>query len=209
MESDMRAACLLLLLHCVNVEAHERPDVYAELDEWLSARSARYRGMADAVRKRQPYRIAPTTEFPLGNVKDGDGELVIELNPGIPKERLATILIWEMANAFQRERFAEVTRRAVVGEIVNEREYGIRMELVEYDSHQLHRDVLEELSRAGVTISGDFLSFLDPKARSLSDYRIPTAPDYIEAQAKSGHTKHYEQWYHRVMETATEQTNHR
>ena len=73
-----------------------------------------------------------------------DGGLVIELNPNIPRNRRATILVWEMANAYQRETFDEIGRRARSGEIASAREYGIRMELVEYGSHRLHRDVLED-----------------------------------------------------------------
>jgi hypothetical protein len=195
----MNATYLLILPFVVAVgQGNESSDAYSELDALLSTRSAQYKAMADVVRKRQPYRIVPNDDFPLGNVKDEDGELVIELNPRIPKDRRATILIWEMANAYQRETFAEISRRARSGEITTHREFGIRMELVEHGSHQLHRDVLEELSRAGVQISDDFLYFLNPKLNSLKDYRIPSVHDYIEAQAKSGHTKHYEQWYYRI-----------
>jgi hypothetical protein len=192
----------LVLCWAAAVHADEWADSYEELDAQLRARSNRYRSLAEAVRKRQPYRIVPTTDFPLGNVKDGDGELLLELNRQIPKERRATILIWEMANASQRETFAEVTRRAVSGEIANPREYGIRMELVEYASHQLHRDILEELARTGVTITTEFLFFLDPRAQSLADYHIPSVHAYIDAQAKNGHTRHYEEWYRRVTEEA-------
>ncbi|WP_298868738.1 hypothetical protein [uncultured Gimesia sp.] len=196
------ATLFLLSLTVAGSPVEEWPEGYTELDGLLSSHSAQYKKMADYVRKRHSYRIASTNEFPLGNVKDQTGKrgLVIELNPKMPKERRATILIWEMANAYQREAFAEVTRRARSGKIDNHREYGIRMELVEHGSHQLHRDVLVELSRAGIPIAEDFLYFLNPKLKSLETYRIPTAHDYIEAQSKSGHTKHYEKWFYLIRE---------
>ncbi len=198
----MNASCILSLsLFIAVAQGNERPDTYTELDRWLITHSVKYKRMADVVRERQPYRIVSATEFPLGNVRDEAGGLVIELNPRVPNNRRATILIWEMANAYQRDLFAEITRRARSGEIASNREYGIRMELVEHGSHRLHRDVLEELSLAGVKISEDFLYFVNPKLKSLEEYRIPSAHAYIDAQAKSGHTKHYEEWYYRVTGT--------
>jgi hypothetical protein len=201
----MNARVLLLIaLFVAAAHGDESPDTYTQLDTLLSANSVMYKTMADVVRSRQPYRIVPSNDFPLGNVKDEGGEIVIELNPRIPKDRQATILIWEMANAYQRKTFAEITRRARSGEIASHHEYGIRMELVEHGSHQLHRDVLEDLSRAGFLISEDFLYFIDPKLKSLPEYKIPSAHAYIEAQAKCGHTKHYEEWYYRIMGTSPE-----
>jgi hypothetical protein len=188
----------MLSLLAVVARGGEWPDDYAELDSLLCAQSAKYRAMAEAVRKRQPYRVVPADEFPLGNVREDGGTLVIELNPAVPRHRRATVLVWEMANASQRATFAEVTRRAVAGEIASAREYGLRMELVEHGSHQLHRDVLEELACSGIEVGEDFLYFLDPRLKSLDEYRIPSAHTYVEAQARSGHTRHYEEWYYRV-----------
>jgi hypothetical protein len=196
---SIKPACLFLLPVLVALApAGDWPESYAELDTLLSTRSAKYKALADDVRKRQPYRILPTDEFPLANVKDGDGELVIEINPRVPPGRRPTLLIWEMANAYQRPNFQEISRRAIAGEIASAREYGLRMEIVEHGSHRLHREVLEELSEAGIPITGDFLFFLNPQLKSLDEYQIPSAHDYLEAQAKSGHTRHYERWYYRI-----------
>ena len=194
----MTATYLLICPLLVAMHAGEWPDSYTELDALLSAKSAKYKFMADYVQARHTYRIVSGTDFPLGNVKHEDGGLVIELNPNVPKNRRATILIWEMANAYQREKFDEIHRRAVAGEIDSHREYGLRMELVEHGSHQLHLDVLQDLSRAGYEITEDFLYFLNPDLRTLQEYRVPPVHDYIEAQAKSGHTRHYEDWYYRI-----------
>jgi hypothetical protein len=103
------------------------------------------------------------------------------------------------SSSYQRPTFAEITRRARTGEIAAAREYGIRMELVEHGSHQLHREVLEDLSRAGFDIGGDFLYFLNPRLNSVDAYQIPSAHAYIDAMAKSGHTKHYEKSYYSVV----------
>jgi hypothetical protein len=196
----MGATCLsmLTLLIAISHEV-EWPSSDTEIDALLCKHSPRYKAMADAVRKQYSYRIVATNDFPLGNAKREESGFVIELNPKIPKARRATILIWEMANAFQHPAFAEITRRARSGEIATSREYGMRMELVEHGSHQLHLDVLTDLSRAGIPIAEDFLFFLDPRLKSLEEYRIPSAHLYLEAHAKSGHTKHYEDWYHRVI----------
>lgn len=175
------------------------PEDYAELDAALRKHSAKYKAMSDVVRQRQPYEIVSTDEFALGNVKQGDkGQLVIELNPRIERDRRPTILIWEMANAYQLPTFAEVTRRARAGEITSALEYGLRMEIVEYGSHRLHREVLEDLSRAGFDVDGDYLFFVNPKLTALAEYRVPTVHNYLDAQKKGGHTKHYETWYYRV-----------
>jgi hypothetical protein len=177
----------------------EKPrDLYAELDASLKAQSKLYAAMADAVRKRHAYRIEPTNVAPLGNVRNDEGEIVIELSDKIPENRQATILIWQMVTAYQREAFIEITRRAKSGEIDSHREFGLRMELVEYSSFQLHREVLEELSKSGIKISDDHLFFLNPKLNSLDEYRIPLVHAYIDAQSKSGHTRAYEEWYYRV-----------
>ena len=198
----MIMTCFALVQLLVAVGAPEWPDKDADLDVLLRKHSPKYKSMADAVQARQPCRLGTTSDFPLGNVRSEGAALVIELNPNIPKHRRATILIWEMTNAFQRDKFDEIHRRALVGEITSRREYAIRMEIVEHGSYQHYLEVLRELSRAGFHISEDFLYFLDPKLKTLSDYRIPSAHDYLDANAKSGHTKHYEDWYDRIPRKA-------
>lgn len=196
MKTTVFALCFVLGLRLASaIHGSDLPRSDAELDTWLCDHSPKYKQMAEKVRSDYSYRIEAATEFPLGNVREDRNGIVIELNPNIPQPRRATILIWEMANAFQRPTFAEISRRAHSGAISSHREYGLRMEIVEFHSHQLHRDVLVELSEAGVKITEDYLYFLNPNLKSLDQYRIPSVHDYIEAQAKSGHTRHYEKWY--------------
>jgi hypothetical protein len=117
------SARYVLILPLVVAVAHgnDLSDAYTALDGSLRNHSPRYRAMADEVRKRQPYRIESRNNFPLGNVRDDDGGLVIELNSDLPKERRATILIWEMSNAYQRDICADIARRAKAGEIASPR----------------------------------------------------------------------------------------
>ena len=147
---------------------------------------------------RHTYRIVPSQDFPLGNVRNDGDSLVIELSPTIPQNRVATILIWEMANAYQRESFTQIAQKAKEGEIRSHREFAIRMEIVEHGSHHLHREVLSELASAGVRISRDHLFFLGRHLSALEDYQIPSAHAYLEAQAKNGHMRHYEKWFYLV-----------
>jgi hypothetical protein len=123
----------------------EWPQSDEALDKALQNHSQKYARMADAVRQRQEYMIETSTEPPLGVVIGRDKQLVIQLNPALKGARRASILIWEMANAFQRPRFDEIDRRARNGEIDNHIEFGLRMEIIEYDSFRHHREVLEEL----------------------------------------------------------------
>lgn len=193
----MSATCLTICQLLVAVVAADWPEKDSDLHTLLRQHSPKYKAMSDAVQARQPYRFATTDVF-LGNVRSEGKGLVIELNPKIAKDRRATILIWEMANAYQRDIFTEVHRRAVAGEITSKREYGLRMEMVEYDSHQHHLEVLQELSRAGFHVAENFLYLVSSKPGNLADYRIPSAHDYLDGNAKSGHTKHYEDWYERI-----------
>ncbi len=178
-------------------QAADGPEELVQFDRQLRKQSSTYAKMAESVAKTFSYRLGFTDDFALGNVDEDRDGLRVELNPKVPPRRRATILVWEMANAYQREKFNEITRRARSGEIKTHREYGIRMEIVEYGSHRLHREVLAELQAAGTTVDGDYLFFVNPKLKSLAEYRIPYAHDYLEAQARGGHTRHYERWFYR------------
>ncbi len=189
--------CILLLLSATAF-GFEWPASDADIDALLREKSAKYRTMSDAVRTRQNYRFETTQSVPLGMVA-GDTDkkgLIIQLNPELKGDRRVSILIWEMVNAFQRPRFDEIDKRARDGTIASHQEFGLRMELIEYDSFRHHRDVLEDLQKSIEPIGPEFVKFLVPQATKLDDYKIPFAHDYIEAQAKSGHTRHYEKFYY-------------
>ena len=126
-----------------------------------------------------------------------EGELVIKLNSKLRGARRATVLIWKVCNALQRPRFDEIDRRAKDGSISSSTEFGLRMELVEYDTFRHHKAVLEDLNTSLGPVNSDFLFFINPRLKRLEDYALPSVHDYIEAQAKSGHTRHYEGWFYR------------
>lgn len=190
-------AALFFLLLGARGAAVEWPAEDRELDRLLRRESPKYAGMAAAVEQRGGYRIESVSEVRLGMVMPTPGGLVIQLNPGLTAERRATILIWEMANAFQRPRFDAIDRRAAEGKIASAQEFGLRMEIIEYDSFRHHREVLEELAARHALEEGALLFFINPALKKLADYALPYAFDYIEAQAASGHTGHYESWYGR------------
>jgi hypothetical protein len=60
----------MLFLFVTGAFADDLVREYAELDALLAKRSAKYKSMAEVVRQRQPYRIVPHTDFPLGNVRE-------------------------------------------------------------------------------------------------------------------------------------------
>lgn len=166
------------------------------VDRLLREQSKEYRFMAEEVAQRQGYSIETSEEPTLGDVTVRNGRAIIRLNPTLKGARRITVLIWEMANAYQRPRFDEIDRRARTGVIQSHVEFGLRMEMVEYDSFRHHRRVLEDLQTALVPITPDFLFFINPALSGLDAYEIPYVHDYIEAQGTSGHTRHYERWYY-------------
>ena len=182
----------------VKKNPNQWPEDLAALDAMLKETSPTYKSMATFVAKQHKYKIISNDEYPLGVVKNGDGTLLIELNPAIPVQRRPTILIWEMANAYQRNTFAEVTNRAIEGKIKSAKEYGLRMEMVEYESHRLHLNVMNDLAENGHEIDGDFLFFLNPALDSLGQYEIPSAHNYLDAQDAGKHLAHYEKWYYKI-----------
>ncbi len=179
------------------LHAFDWPGSDAELHARLRQISPHYEAMAATVEKRTSLRFETTGEVALGTVVSGQNGMVIQLNPSLARERRATILIWELANAYQRPRFDSIDHLAQTGVIKTPQEFGLRMEMIEYDSHRHHKDVLDQLARAGSFREKELLFFINDQLESVSQYAIPYAHDYLEAQAKSGHTGQYEKWFHR------------
>jgi len=175
----------------------EWPGNDGALDKLLKEMSPTYKAMAATVQERRGYRIQSSVTTRLGIATyDKDG-FIIKLNPKLRGARRATVLIWEMCNAFQRPQFDEIDRRVRARIITSSKEFGLRMEIIEYDNFRRHRKVLKEMESTLGAINTYFLFFINPKLKQLQDYAIPNAHDYIEAQSKGGHTKHYEEWYYR------------
>ena len=191
------SACVLLMLLPTISFAVEWPTDDNSLDKLLKEKSLKYKRMAAAVEERQGYRIEASDDTALGDVTCDKNGLIIRLNPKLQGARRATVLIWEIGNAFQRPRFDEIDQRVKDGSIRSHTEFGLRMELIEYDTFRHHREVLEDLSASLGPVDSDFLFFINPSLKRLEEYALPYVHDYIEAQAKSRHTHHYEEWYYR------------
>jgi hypothetical protein len=173
------------------------PSSDQELDRLLRRESPAYKLMATTVEKRQGYQIESIEDLELGMVVPGSNSLVIQLGSELTAERRATVLIWEMANAFFQPRFDEIHKRALEGTIGSATEYGLRMEIVEYDSFRHHRAVLEQLVEGNDVDEGELLFLVTSTATKVADYRLPYAHDYIEEQAKNGHTSYFESYFPR------------
>lgn len=184
----------ILLTHA----AVAAPPVFAsdeEADTWLKNSSAFYAKMADAVTKRGGYKFRT---FPGGQggmmrvEKDGH---VIELSDTLSGPERVSVLIFEMTNAFQQPKHGAIDQRVINGEVTDPIHFGLLQELIEYDGLGLHRRVLEELQASSGEIPAAMFAWVTNGAKTFADYRVPLAADYIDAQAKSGHTAHYHKWF--------------
>ena len=193
---------VLLMLSSVACSAFAAS--WAEQDnaihQQLLRESVYYQYLVTEIEKKHSLEFRSQSDFKLGNVVDEDGVLMIEINPELEGDRRVTIIIWEIANAFQREIFDDIGKRVLTGEINSAREYGLRMEIVEYSSFRHHRRVLVDLQQSIGDINGDYLYFINPALERLEDYSLPYVHNYIDAQAKSGHTAYYERWYAKIKE---------
>ena len=193
----MRATWLLLLGLAVAAQAGELPgfDSDAAADRWLRENSAYYRMMATAVGARGGYSIRGSAVLTEGMVLWDAGKLVIELGNSLTGPKRVSILIFELTNAYQSPQHMEIDRAVTEGRITTAREFGVRQELVELDGLRHHRVVLEELDRRLGGVPPGMVQWLSPGATKLSDYEVPFAHDYIQAQEASGHTAHYHRWF--------------
>ena len=174
--------------------AEENDDIHLQ----LLRESSYYKNIVAEIEKKHSLIFKSQSNIALGNVIDENGDLIIEINPDLTGARRTTIIIWEIVNSFQREIFDDIGKRVMAGEINNAREYGLRMEMVEYTSFRHHKRVLLDLQLSIGGVDADYLFFINPALKRLEDYSLPYVHDYIDAQAKSGHTAHYERWYDKI-----------
>lgn len=196
----LRALLPILFTLSAALHADDWAQSGEKLHQQLQQRSNYYRYLTEQISARHRLRFRDSTEIALGTVVSDGKTLEIQLNPQLTGNHRATVMIWEIANAYQREIFDEIGRRARSGEISDAKEYGLRMELVEYSSFRHHKQVLDELQRSVGNINGDYLFFINPSLKNLNQYNLPYVHDYIDAQAKSGHTAHYERWFDKARQ---------
>ena len=166
-----------------------------EADAWLKSSSSFYSEMSETVAKRGGYKFRT---FPGGQggmmrvEKDGH---VIELSDTLSGPARVSVLIFEMTNAFQQPKHTAIDQRVISGEVTDPVHFGLLQELIEYDGLHLHRKVLEELHASSGEIPAAMFEWVASGAKTFAEYRVPLCADYIDAQAKSGHTAHYHKWF--------------
>lgn len=165
------------------------------IDAFLRRASPLYAAMARIVELEGGYRIVDTEGVPGGKWHEAGGRR-IEVNPEIAGAHRASIIAFEMTNAYQSRIFREHDRAVEHGEITTKTEFALRQELVEYDGLRLHREMLLEIERHLGTIPPEFF-FLsnDPKPDSAAKYQLPTVIEHLKNMNASGHTASYFEWF--------------
>ncbi|WP_113959231.1 hypothetical protein [Roseimicrobium gellanilyticum] len=172
---------------------------------WLKENSPYYSLMAEEVEKRGDISFDVLENQKGGMVESGTGQ-----GPGrilLAKElkgaaRLS-IHIFELTNAYQKRLHDEVDEKVRSGAIETPAEFGLLHELIEYDGLRYHRFVLAELNAVlDGGIPREMLTWINPKLTDLSSYELPLAFEYAKAQARSGHTAHYHEWFWRQKPAA-------
>jgi hypothetical protein len=189
---------VVVLIHFApKADAAALPDFASdeEADAWLKKSSAFYTTMTEAVNRHGGYIFRKFVGGRGGMMRVEKSGHVIELSATLSGAERVSVLIFEMTNALQQPKHAAIDQRVMAGEITGPIHFGLLQELIEYDGLSLHRRVLEELQAGGAEIPPTMFTWVTDGAKTFADYHIPLAADYIDAQAKSGHTAHYYKWF--------------
>lgn len=164
------------------------------IDAFLRQASHTYATMARTVELRGGYRIEDKN-----GVKGGQwngGERAIQLNPQLVGAHRASIIAFELTNAYHQPLFTENDLAAISGEIETKMEFGLLQEVIEYDSVRLHRDVLIEIEmQLGKIPPAFFYCSLEPKPDSVASYKLPMISIHLKRMKALGHTASYYQWF--------------
>lgn len=167
-----------------------------EADAWLRKNSPFYAQMAAEVDSRGGCKFRTVADAPrAGELHFENGQRYIVLGADLHGPERVSVMAFEMTNAYQERKHQEIDSRARTGAINDPAEFGLLHELVEYDGLRLHRQVLSELDEAIGGIPKAMLDWINPSLTTLANYELPFAFAYMEAQAKSGHTAHYQKWF--------------
>ena len=169
------------------------------IDHWLIETSPFYAEMVENVTSRGTYRFRRSDDYPRGVVLYDEGQRYIELNDALQGAERVSILIFEMTNAFQELKHAEVDAGAQSGRITTGAEFSILHELIELDGLRLHRKVLEQIDCAIGGIPKEMLQWINPKLTTLASYELPLAYDWVKAQEAGGHGAHYRAWFEKQV----------
>ena len=107
-------------------------------------------------------------------------------------------LIIELTNFLQEAKHQELEDEVTIGEIKDASEYAIMRSLIELDGMKIHREVLLQLDRAiPGGIPNEMLAWINPKLRSVSEYHVPNAFDYVKSLRDSDYRRGFEDWFKR------------
>jgi urease beta subunit len=200
MKALILAPQLSLLLCCCAVPAEPTAAIDFEnsqdsqaIDSFLRNASPLYAAMARVVEFDGGYRFADRDGIEGGCWNAGDR--AIEVGSQLKGAKRASIIVFEMTNAFQHRLHVEVDFAAAGGSITTPSEFALRHELVEYDGLRLHRTVLEEIEKSLGKLPPEFFFLSDKKPASVSEYRLPLVVDHIKQQESTGHSAYYRQWF--------------
>jgi len=163
------------------------------IDTFLRKASPLYSAMARIVEFRGGYTISDRKGISGGQWNAA--ERTIELNPMLAGAHRASIVAFEMTNAFQERLHKEVDLAVVAGEITTKTEFALRHELLEYDGLRLHREILVEIETHLGKIPSEFFFVSNPKPDTVAKYQLPLVMDFLKEMNASGHTASYYQWF--------------
>jgi hypothetical protein len=163
------------------------------IDAFLRESSPLYAAMARIVELHGRYKIEDKEGIGIGMWNAG--ERVIQLDAGLVGAQRASVIAFEMTNAYQQQLHTEVDMAVDAGEITTQTEFALRHELIEYDGLRIHREVLGEIEKHLGKIPPAFFLWSNPKPASVSEYQLPMVMDFLKQMKASGHTAYYYQWF--------------
>ena len=149
----------------------------AAIDAFLRKTSQLYAAMARIVELDGAYQFKDKTDLEAG--KWSAGERTIDIHSSLKGAKRASVIAFEMTNAFQQRLHTEVDMAAVSGAITTESEFALRHELVEYDGLRLHREILQEIEKSLGKLPPEFFFFSNPKPGSVAEYKLPLVMESI------------------------------
>lgn len=165
----------------------------AVIDAFLRDASPLYAAMARLVEFDGGYEVGDVDGLELGRWNAATRK--VEVGSHLAGARRATILAFEMTNAYQQRLHTEVDQAVPAGKITTESEFALRHELIEYDGLRLHRELLEEIEQKLGKLPPAFFFYSDGKLATVAEYRLPLVSDYVKHMESSGHSASYYEWF--------------
>ena len=163
------------------------------IDAFLRKASPLYSAMARIVEFRGGYAIADREGVRGGQWNAADRTILV--NPRLAGAHRASLIAFEMTNAYQEPVHREVDTAVVAGEITTKTEFALRLELIEYDGLRLHREMLVEIENHLGQIPPEFFFVSNPKPASVAKYQLPFVMDFLKQMKASGHAESYYEWF--------------